>query len=102
MEIDDGHAGDFVEFGVPSMVVERSFEAERGLTYRLRYRALNGLGWGEYSDVLEVLAAEPPLRPSAPIYVSSSGTSMALRFEESEDDGGSRIISYELWQSSDY
>ena len=84
------------------MLLEHSFRAERGLIYRLRYRASNSVGWGEYSDALRALAAEPPRRPSAPVYSSSTGTSVTLTFTESEDDGGRRITSYELWWSSNY
>ena len=84
------------------MVLEHTFPCDRGLIYRLRYRAMNGVGWGEYSDTLSALCAEPPRPPSAPTLASATGTSMELKFEESEDDGGSRISSYELYWSSNY
>jgi hypothetical protein len=102
LEIDDGSAGDFTPLGPPSMIVEHSVQVERGLTYRLRYRAQNSVGWGPYSQILRALAAQPPCRPAAPIFVISLGTSIALRWEESPDDGGARISSYELWMSSNY
>ena len=30
---------------------------EKGLTYQFRYRAKNAQGWGEFSDVLNLIAA---------------------------------------------
>lgn len=75
----------------------------RGRTYRLRYRALNGVGWGPYSDVGTALAAQVPLRPAAPTLAAPpAGTSLTLGFKESEDDGGTPITSYQLWRSSNY
>ena len=100
--MDDGLAGDFKQVAPPSMKLEHSIPVERGLTYRLRYRAKNSIGWGDRSDVLNALAAEPPARPSAPTVVSASGAAVDLAFEESHDDGGARITAYELWVSSDY
>lgn len=101
LEVDDGQAGDFEAFGSPSMSVELVFPAQRGLTYRLRYRALNSVGWGGFSPVLSALAAQPPSPPAAPTYVSSTGTSITLAFTESQDDGGARISGYELWMSAE-
>jgi hypothetical protein len=102
LEIDDGQAGDYEVFGDPSMVTELVVPAERGRIYRLRYRAQNSVGWSDYSPVLSALAAQPPARPAAPTYVSSTGSSIVLAFEESQDDGGARISGYELWMSSDH
>jgi len=44
-------------FGIPSMSLELVVPATRGLTYRLRYRAFNSVGWGEFSPVLSALVA---------------------------------------------
>ena len=57
LEVDDGLAGDFVAAAGPSMSVELVVPATRGLTYRLRYRARNSVGWGGYSPLLSALAA---------------------------------------------
>lgn len=102
LEIDDGEAGDFEQYGDKSMLVEIVVPVLRGRIYRLRYRAYNSVGWGDYSDVLSALTAQPPERPLAPTYVSSTGSSITLAFEESQDDGGARISGYELWMSSDH
>ena len=57
LEVDDGQEGDFMAFGIPSMSLELVVPATRGLTYRLRYRAFNSVGWGEFSPVLSALVA---------------------------------------------
>lgn len=69
---------------------------QRGLTYRLRYRTLNGAGWSDYSPVLYALAATVPTPPPPPSLVSASSTAIHLSFEESSDNGGSKILFYEL------
>lgn len=103
LEVDDGKAGDFKEFGTPSMVVIHTVEAQRGLTYRLRYRALNAVGWSPYSAVARALAAQPAERPAAPTVLGTpAANSLTIGSEESQDDGGSRITSYELQWSADY
>lgn len=56
---------------------------ERGNTYRLRYRTLNGAGWSDYSDILYALAATIPEAPPAPTLFSATGTSITLNFKES-------------------
>ena len=57
LEMDDGRAGDFFQVAPGSMIIEYNVTVERGLTYRFRYRAMNSVGWGPYSDVISVLAA---------------------------------------------
>lgn len=56
-EIDDGFFGPFVVVGKDSMVLKRNASVQPGLYYRLRYRALNSVGFGPYSNILTVLAA---------------------------------------------
>lgn len=85
------------------MVLTHAIQVMRGQTYRLRYRALNGVGWGPYSDLGTALAAQAPTRPAAPTLTAPpSGTALTLGFLESQDDGGSRITSYTLWWSVNY
>ena len=84
------------------MRLQLAMPAARGLVYRFRYRARNSVGWGPYSEVSSLLAAEPPAAPPVPIHVSSTGSSITLQLSESENDGGSRVSSYELWMSHDY
>lgn len=103
LQIDDGRAGEFGDAPKdPSMALKRVVQVVGGLTYRLRYRALNSVGWGPYSDVRSALAAQAPERPAAPKFVSSTGDSITLLFTESQDDGGSRVTGYSLWVSSNH
>jgi hypothetical protein len=76
--------------------------SQRGLIYRIRQRTKNGLGYSPYSDILSVLAASIPAAQVKPRLVSSTSTAITLAFEESPDDGGARISSYELYASSNY
>ena len=102
LEVDSGHFSDFREVQPPSMKLTYVFPAERGTIYRLRYRASNGVGWGPYSPISSVLAAQPPEAPPAPKHYSSTSTAVTLDIFETEDDGGARVTSYELWLSSDF
>jgi hypothetical protein len=103
VQMDDGRSNTFVAIDDVSMVLERSQTVtERGLYYRLKYRAINSVGWGPFSDVLEVLAAEVPEAPPTPELASSTDVQMTLNFYESQNDGGARISAYELWVSADY
>lgn len=68
LEIDDGTGGDFTpvvgylsdylkhEFTITSNIV-------KGTLYRLRYRARNKIGWGEYSPIDYVRAANIATAP---------------------------------------
>jgi hypothetical protein len=46
----------------------------KGFTYRFRYRALNCIGWGPYSNDFYVLAAQVPNAPPAPTLISVSSS----------------------------
>ena len=98
---DDGLGGDYVSVGgldPISLVTEYSITQgiERGRTYRLIYRTLNDAGWSDYSPALYALSATAPSAPPAPTLVSATGTTIKLAFKESEDNGGSKILFYEL------
>jgi len=73
---------------------------ERGNTYMFRYRAWNVNGAGEYSDPSYLVAASPPARPPAPVYGSSTASSITLILRPSSDDGGKLITGTELEVSS--
>jgi len=63
LEIDDGTGGEFT----PTVGVENSYllldftvtghNITKSMLYRLRYRALNAIGWGSYSPIAYVRAA---------------------------------------------
>ena len=69
----------------------------RGLIYRVRYRAQNFNGWGLYSEIGYILAAQAPSVPPAPVYLGSTATTINLQFIPPADNGGAEISSYTLW-----
>ena len=76
--MDDGQAGDyFVVLGqdaedpqkqslVTSVTVEN---LEQSNVHRTRYRALNSIGWGPWSEVAYLLVAEQSVQPAPPTLV---------------------------------
>jgi hypothetical protein len=88
MQIDNGHNGDYrfvlggdrsantLETSVFLTAANNGIEA--GLTYRIRYRAINAIGEGPWSDVAYIRAALLPLAPASPIVTSFDGTSIDL------------------------
>jgi hypothetical protein len=66
IEVDDGLGGDFVElqgqtFKSMLMTGKVSTGVQRGLRYRFRYRAMNEVGFGQFSDITYILAASKPV-----------------------------------------
>lgn len=69
----------------------------RGEDYAFRYRAINQVGAGPWSDVAIIKAAGEPAAPARPTWVASSATSVTLAFyHDIVDNGGSQITSYKL------
>ena len=102
LEIDDGTGGDFMPVvGFLTDYLKHEFTLTnnivKGTLYRLRYRALNKIGWGSYSPIAYVRAANIPEAPLQPSYVSSTSTTITISLPRSLDDGGSPISSYKLW-----
>jgi hypothetical protein len=54
-------------------------------------------GFSDYSPVGYLLAASVPLTPSAPIFISATASSIRLELPRAQDNGGSRVLSYQLW-----
>jgi hypothetical protein len=105
LEIDDGTGGDFVAVvGLNESYLRLYYTTDanitKGVTYRLRYRAHNSIGWGPYSDISYILAATVPLAPPEPTYVSSTSTYITLNIPRSLDDSGSPITGYKLFVDS--
>lgn len=61
------------------------------------YRAQNLNGWGPYSNVSYYIAATKPNAPLAPIYVSSTSTSITLQFIQPQILGGSPLVAFKLF-----
>ena len=73
----------------------------RGITagqrYAFRYRAINQVGAGPWSDSATVRAAGKPSAPAKPALVSSDATSLTLAFHQAGfANGGSEILSFKL------
>ena len=84
--------------GSPSLLTTTAVSENiaKGQTYMFRYRAWNVNGPGAWSDVANLVAAQPPSRPPRPEYGSSTDTSVYLLLNPSEDDGGKIIQRIEL------
>lgn len=70
----------------------------KGKTYTFRYRAINAVGAGGWSPITEIPAASIPLAPPRPIYSSSTSTTITISLSTSTDNGGSKILYYELYR----
>lgn len=62
---------------------------ERGLVYRVRYRAVNEIGIGTWSDIAYVRGVTLPLPPRSPEVTSFDDTKIDLSFSKTDDDGDS-------------
>ena len=71
----------------------------RGLQYRVRYRGINTVGAGDWSDPTTITASTVPGRPLTPVEISSDNTQITLTFTAETDNGGSSILRYELYYS---
>jgi titin len=106
VQIDDGEEGDFTTFAGGSSKNYVSLRAQassgivEGMTYRVRYRARNVNGWGEYSDSTYILAASVPEAPTKPLYISSTDTSIELGLSPSVDNNGAPITSHKLYRDA--
>jgi hypothetical protein len=68
LEIDDGTGGDFTPVvGEQTHYLKHEYTITQGVVkgtlYRLRFRALNAIGWSSYSPVAYVRAANIPDAP---------------------------------------
>ena len=79
-----------------SLYVTRGIE--KGQEYAFRYRAINIIGPGEWSEISVLKAATTPLAPPKPSFVSATDTSITIVLEETYDNGGSEILYYKLFR----
>mmetsp|Transcript_29133 Transcript_29133/g.28186 ORF Transcript_29133/g.28186 Transcript_29133/m.28186 type:complete len:201 (+) Transcript_29133:1094-1696(+) len=78
IQIDDGMGGAFVELQgltIPSLLLTatKSSGVTKAFLYRVKYRAKNDIGYGEYSDVTYILAASIPDASIPPTIVLENG-----------------------------
>ena len=97
MQIDDGLNGDYT-FVIGGNRSANTLQTKvfltaqdglvSGLTYRVRFRAINEIGEGPWSDVAFVRAATLPLAPPSPIVTAFDATTISLSLSRTPDDGG--------------
>jgi hypothetical protein len=85
IEIDDGFGGSFVELqgytlNSLSMTAYKITGVVSGQLYRLRYRALNEIGFGPYSDIAYILTATVPYNPT-PVTTTIVGSNVVISWK---------------------
>lgn len=70
----------------------------KGEPYYFRYRAINAIGPGPWSELGQITAASVPVAPAKPTYFSSTDTTITLVFEHSTDNGGGKIEKHILFR----
>jgi len=75
---------------------------DNGQTYFYAVRALNSVGWGEWSEVVEAQpqSPNPPTVPGAPQSLQAQGDAgyVNLTWEVPTDNGGSPILGYRVYR----
>ena len=66
-----------------------------GQTYRVRYRASNQPGMGDWSPILSITASAAPLAP-APMVTVNNGLNVGVSWSAPTSDRGAAITSYEV------
>jgi hypothetical protein len=98
LQIDDG-AGNFTDvFGLQkdTLALSASVKVKKGITYAFRYRAKNIYGWGDFSPLTFILAADKPSQPAKPTFVSATDNSLSVRMYPSIGDFGAFVTNYYL------
>ena len=68
-----------------------------GQNYIFRYRAWNSVGAGGWSELSVVQAATIPGIPKKPSFLSATANSVTLSFNQAVDNGGSELLSFQLF-----
>jgi large repetitive protein len=71
-----------------------------GIYYGYRAVAINRVGTSSLSNEIVALTGEMPGQPPAPIYVSSTSTTITLKLTRVTDNGGLPITSYHLYRNN--
>jgi hypothetical protein len=73
----------------------------KGSDYVFRYRAVNQIGGGPWSNYVTIKAAGKPGAPMRPEYQSSTSNSITLYLNHSLiDNGGAKISSYKVYRDT--
>lgn len=104
IEVDDGQGGEYTAlFGTSSdslSVIYTLRDVIEGLTYRIRYRSKNIIGWSGYSPIQYAIVMDVPEPPASIAVVSVSDTSIVLSFSECEDNNGGQVEYYTLYRNN--
>jgi len=77
---------------------------ENGQIYYYSVRALNSVGWGEWSEVVEARpqSPNPPTVPGAPLSIHAEGSDnyINITWEPPADNGGSPLIGYRVYRGT--
>jgi hypothetical protein len=79
-----------------SLALSALVSARMGISYGFKYRAKNLFGWSAFSPVSFILAANVPVTPEKPSFISATNNSITIRMYPSNNDGGSFVTSYIL------
>ena len=98
--IDDGAGGTFNTISgylINSLKTDFIINSgiQMGSTYRVMYVLKNKIGWAT-SGITYIFTVQAPSTLDSPVYVSSSSTTLVIRFGVSESNGGSTITSYNV------
>lgn len=79
-----------------------TFPVIKGVKYLVRYRVLNQLGWSDFSDPTQFIAADVPSKTTPAKIVSISAAKIELEFDlYLVDNGGLPLTNYILEVKSD-
>ena len=94
VQVDDGTGKELVSLNLTLVnhiyIIENSIFA-LSKTIRSRYRAINSIGPGEWSDISYLLLARKPIKPLPPIFITASETTISVKLSFSTIDNGSPI-----------
>lgn len=83
------------------IVVKSTESLTTGLVYTFKWRALNSIGYSDFSEEVSVALSDPPAKPSAPtLYQAwSSKTNLYIKWAQVSDglSPGGLINGYQLW-----
>lgn len=101
--MDDGQGGDLQPVTPDSELSMRTVRLFTGLTksriYRFSYRVANVNGWSDLSGITMIRASIQPSKPEKPLLVAATASSIELKLFKPEDNGGSEILSFELYRN---
>jgi len=71
----------------------------KGRLYRFKYRVFNTNGWSPFSDIASIRTAIVPSTPMPPQLIAATDLEMQLKFFKPVDNGGSELLTFELYRN---